>query len=230
MTGDFHRLRIRCKRLRYSLEFVAGVYGGRTERYTRRLAKIQDALGLMQDAEVATRRLHDLATTGDLPPATVFVMGGAAERYDRRATDLQSTMARRLEVLDGKDWTALADTMRRRRSAAEAALPPPRPAPVPPGRPVDPETPVTLETQFAADTQPGPALEVYSGETSPDDRDAEIEVEVDTEASGSVEPIPAPITPAVRAELPTLDPAGTAPVAAGGGVVVEWPRPTGTQA
>ena len=197
MASDFHRLRIRCKRLRYSLEFVAGVYGGRTERYTRRLAKIQDALGLMQDAEVATRRLHELATTGDLPPATVFVMGGVAERYDRRATDLQSTMARQLDVLDGKDWTTLADTMERRRTAAEAARPTPLPASVPPARSIDPA-------------------------------ETDAEVEINTEASGTVEPIPAPITPAGPAELPTLGPADTAPAAAG--VVVEWPRPTGAEA
>jgi triphosphatase len=228
LASDFHRLRIRCKRLRYSLEFVAGVYGGRTERYTRRLAKIQDALGLMQDAEVATRRLHELATTGDLPPATVFVMGGAAERYDRRATDLQSTMGRRLDVLDGKDWTTLAGTMERRRTAAEAARPSPLPASVPPARPVGPENPVGPETLVATDTQPDPVLEVYSGEASPDDRDAEVE------AGGTIEPIPAPVTPAAPAERATLEPADTTPAApgdgAGGGVIVEWPRSTGAGA
>ena len=30
VVSDFHRLRIRCKRLRYALEFSADVYGGRT--------------------------------------------------------------------------------------------------------------------------------------------------------------------------------------------------------
>ena len=34
-SRDFHRLRIRCKRLRYSLEFSAELYGGRTSRYVR---------------------------------------------------------------------------------------------------------------------------------------------------------------------------------------------------
>ncbi len=84
LVTDFHRLRIRCKRLRYSLEFASEVYEGRTGTYVRALTAVQDELGLMQDAEVALLRLADLAT-GDapLPAATVFVMGGLAERYRR---------------------------------------------------------------------------------------------------------------------------------------------------
>ena len=34
-STDFHRLRIRCKRLRYSLEFSCDVYGGETSRFVR---------------------------------------------------------------------------------------------------------------------------------------------------------------------------------------------------
>ena len=54
VVSDFHRLRIRCKRLRYSLEFSSEVYGGRTARFVRQLTALQDELGLMQDAEVAS--------------------------------------------------------------------------------------------------------------------------------------------------------------------------------
>ena len=68
-AADFHRLRIRCKRLRYSLEFGAELYDGRTNRYTRQLTKLQNQLGLLQDAEVAATRLADLATaTRTCPP------------------------------------------------------------------------------------------------------------------------------------------------------------------
>ena len=35
VAADFHTLRIRCKRLRYALEFSNDVYGGRTSRYVR---------------------------------------------------------------------------------------------------------------------------------------------------------------------------------------------------
>ena len=57
VAADFHRLRIRCKRLRYSLEFSAELYEGRTSRYVRQLTALQDQLGLMQDDEVAAARL-----------------------------------------------------------------------------------------------------------------------------------------------------------------------------
>ena len=70
VVSDFHRLRIRCKRLRYALEFSAEVYGGRTARYVRRLTALQDELGLMQDAEVAALRLADWppARSSSRPP------------------------------------------------------------------------------------------------------------------------------------------------------------------
>src|ERR1035437_487046 len=76
LAADFHRLRIRAKRLRYSLEFTADLYGSRTERFVRRLARLQDALGLMQDAEVRNAQL--LATTpacgADIKPAPCDVV------------------------------------------------------------------------------------------------------------------------------------------------------------
>ena len=62
VVADFHRLRIRCKWLRYALEFSTEVYGGRTTRFVRQLTALQDELGPMQDAEVASLRLADLAT------------------------------------------------------------------------------------------------------------------------------------------------------------------------
>ena len=84
VVTDFHALRIRCKRLRYALEFSSDVYGGRTSRYVRSLTVLQGELGEMQDAEVASLQLAALAT-GDshLPAATIFVMGGVAEQHRR---------------------------------------------------------------------------------------------------------------------------------------------------
>ncbi|HVX23004.1 MAG TPA: CHAD domain-containing protein [Acidimicrobiales bacterium] len=164
VPADFHRLRIRCKRLRYSLEFVGGVYGGRTDRFTRRLAKVQDALGLMQDAEVAGQRLHDLAVGNDLPPATVFAMGGVAERYRRQAAELLATMPGHLKVLGGKEWDDLAAHMERARAGAQAALPPAPPlevvqvvpTPQEPARPAAP-APSSASAPSAAPAPPPPA-------------------------------------------------------------------------
>jgi len=127
VVADFHRLRIRCKRLRYALEFSAEVYGGRTARFVRQLTALQDELGLMQDAEVASVQLADLATgEAHLPPATVFVMGGMAERHRRAVDRLLHRLPKELPRIAGREWRELLELMERRRAEAEAARPPVR--------------------------------------------------------------------------------------------------------
>jgi CHAD domain-containing protein len=126
-VADFHRLRIRCKRLRYSLEFASEVYAGRTTRYVRRLTAVQDELGLMQDAEVASLRLAELAT-GDtpLPAATVFVMGGVAERHRRDVNRLLRRLPMHASRVGGRAWRDVRALMEDTRAEAEAAEPPVR--------------------------------------------------------------------------------------------------------
>jgi hypothetical protein len=126
-AGDYHRLRIRAKRLRYSLEFVSDLYGARPAQVVRRLAKLQDTLGLLQDAEVATVRLLDLATAGDvaLSPLTVFAMGGVAEWYRADADRLLERLPKLLKAVKGTEWNDLSSVMEEGREAAAAALPPP---------------------------------------------------------------------------------------------------------
>jgi len=139
---DFHRLRIRSKRLRYALEFGSEVYGGHTTRYVRELTAVQDELGLMQDAEVAALRLAELAICeAHLPAATVFVMGGMAERHRRKVRRLLRRLPKHAARVNGREWHDLSGLLERRRAEAEAALPPvrralravPAPAPAPPG-------------------------------------------------------------------------------------------------
>jgi CHAD domain-containing protein len=127
VAADFHRLRIRCKRLRYSLEFSAELYEGRTTRYTRQLTGLQDKLGLLQDGEVAAARLAALATgEAHLPAATVFVMGGVAEHHRREAERLLATLPGEVAKVGGKAWQELAELMERSKADALAAQPPVR--------------------------------------------------------------------------------------------------------
>jgi CHAD domain-containing protein len=114
---DVHRLRILCKRLRYALEFVSEIYDGRTRGVVRRVVALQDCLGLMQDAGVATGRLRSLATTvgAELSPATVFAMGELAERYRREAEHVGDTLPELLVTLKGRQWRKLKALMERRR-------------------------------------------------------------------------------------------------------------------
>lgn len=118
VADDFHRLRIHCKRLRYALEFAADVYGQQTTPFIRRVVALQDALGLMQDAEVAATRLRQLALTDGrrpLPAATIFVMGSVSERYRREAGRLLRRLPAQVGVLRGGNWQKLSSLMERRR-------------------------------------------------------------------------------------------------------------------
>ena len=147
VVSDFHRLRIGCKRLRYALEFSSEVYGGRTSRFVRQLTGLQDQLGLMQDAEVASIRLADLATgEAHLPAATVFVMGGIAELHRREVDRLRRRLPKEVSRIGGREWRDLLDLMEQRRAEAETARPPVRhtlravPGPVAEGAPTDTTT------------------------------------------------------------------------------------------
>ena len=120
LATDFHRLRIRCKRLRYALEFTHDLYGGRAEAFVKRLTKLQDKLGMMQDAEVAVARLQRLAVRHheDLSTTTVFAMGGIAERHRVEAAALLARMPDRLALLRSAEWDDLTDFMEGRRAHA----------------------------------------------------------------------------------------------------------------
>jgi CHAD domain-containing protein len=127
VATDFHRLRIRCKRLRYSLEFSTELYEGRTSRYTKQLTKLQDQLGTFQDSEVASTRLAALATgEANLAPATIFIMGGVAQHHHREMDRLLALLPGEVARVGGKTWRDLLRVMEDRRLEAEAAQPPVR--------------------------------------------------------------------------------------------------------
>ena len=137
VVTDFHALRIRCKRLRYALEFASDVYDGRTSRFVRELTALQDELGAMQDAEVASLQLAALATgEAHLPAATIFVIGGVAEQHRREVNRLLGRLPHDVRRIRGRSWRELRDLLERRRAEAEASRPPvrttlPRAAPAP---------------------------------------------------------------------------------------------------
>jgi inorganic triphosphatase YgiF len=55
-----HQVRIAAKRLRYAADAFAGLYGDRAAPYLTRLGRLQDALGLANDAAVAAHLLAEL--------------------------------------------------------------------------------------------------------------------------------------------------------------------------
>ncbi len=121
-AAAYHRLRIRCKRLRYAVEFVADLYPKEAPPVARRLTRLQDLLGLHQDAHVAIARLR-VAATQHQPPLTaptVFAMGRVAERYDARAARLRRRFPKRYDRAFGGTWKRFQRAMKQRRPPAPA--------------------------------------------------------------------------------------------------------------
>ncbi|MGO9332570.1 MAG: CHAD domain-containing protein [Acidimicrobiales bacterium] len=125
---DYHRLRIRCKRLRYSLEFASGLYDGELRGFVHQMTRLQDALGSMQDAEVASSRLRVVALSEEgssLSRATVFAMGGVATWYRSQAENLIGELPGLAQLLKGKEWKRARSLMELRRRQAAAPTRPP---------------------------------------------------------------------------------------------------------
>jgi triphosphatase len=78
-----HDLRLRAKRLRYAAELFAPLHPGRpARRFLRRLADLQEELGLLNDGVVAHALMHDLAGAGGTALPGGLVRGFVAGRAD----------------------------------------------------------------------------------------------------------------------------------------------------
>jgi len=98
--ADRHHLRIDAKKLRYAFEAFAPLFDAREgERFLKRLKALQDALGALNDAAVATRLVERLAPKG----------AGAAEasrlllaREARRGRQMKAAVAAMEALADGR--------------------------------------------------------------------------------------------------------------------------------
>ena len=115
---DFHDLRKKGKRLRYTLEFVSEVYGKPVAALVSPLKALQDDLGDHQDAIVAAGTLRELGTTTEgtrVPRGAAFMMGVFAERYLRDAAGIRAKVlgSKPLPALvGGKGWKDFEKVMK----------------------------------------------------------------------------------------------------------------------
>jgi CHAD domain-containing protein len=114
---DFHALRRRAKRLRYTLEFVVNRESRPARRVLPSLVVLQDLLGKHQDAEVAVMQLHALVERAVLPSGMLFALGQLAQRNSSEALQLRAGFERAYRPVVGKRWRRFH---RRLRQAAEA--------------------------------------------------------------------------------------------------------------
>jgi CHAD domain-containing protein len=97
--GRLHQLRIATKGLRYTLEYFQEVLGPEAKDAIKEIKGLQDHLGDLQDAVVASNLLRDFLTWGtwghaqtkggNLPPAQPVVAPGVAAYLAARQAELQ---------------------------------------------------------------------------------------------------------------------------------------------
>lgn len=100
---SLHALRIRCKQLRYLLEFFRPAYGGLLKAETRRLKKLQDVLGEFQDACVAGQLLRDYAEglpMRDSNRGRLVALGRLIGGQDRQAAARRADFSQAWERFD----------------------------------------------------------------------------------------------------------------------------------
>jgi inorganic triphosphatase YgiF len=95
---SLHAVRKSAKKLRYGIEYLAGLYGRETRRYLRRCNRLQKRLGALNDLETATVRARELADERiDLAPALGLLESWAAEQREplvRRAVKAERAFVR----------------------------------------------------------------------------------------------------------------------------------------
>ena len=111
---EFHKVRVRAKKLRYALEVVAPTYGKPTDGMLAALHKLQSKLGTQHDSDVIAQYLAELATH---PPesftaATLFTMGRMAEMHQQGAARLSGKIEKPWRKVRSWRWKALRSRMK----------------------------------------------------------------------------------------------------------------------
>lgn len=116
---DFHRVRIRAKRLRYTLDAFGSLYGGAASEYLEALAKLQHVLGDYHDSTVRAGLFTELATNGRrLPAATSFLVGRLVERDQSEFRKCQRKFSKAYRRIKRRRWRDLLSAMREQAHAA----------------------------------------------------------------------------------------------------------------
>lgn len=117
---EYHKVRIRAKKLRYALEIVAPTYGKAAGEMLAKLHKLQNKLGDQHDAGAIAQYLQQLAThpPASFGPGTLFTMGRMAESNAREARRLGGKLGKPWRKVRRKGWRALHSHMQALRGEA----------------------------------------------------------------------------------------------------------------
>jgi CHAD domain-containing protein len=205
---DFHKLRVRIKRLRYVLEMMPAMAGKRHRKVLARLEELQALLGDYNDVTAGVAWLHNYAASAHAAPSTILAAGAMLHSLGLRSRKLRSRCVKAWERLDKSDVLSdLLDEIRTRaaefaeaeREAAEAAeaAAEAAAAPTPAPQATEVEAPVQAPdsqvSEAAANSEPNPpALPAASAvvqAVEPVTRtDAEADAQGDTQSSTNPHP------------------------------------------
>jgi CHAD domain-containing protein len=117
---DFHKVRIRAKRLRYTLDAFGSLYGGAAQEYLAALAKLQHVLGEYHDSAVREELFEELVTSGRrVPAATSFFVGRLVERDQSSFKECQRKFSKAYRRIRRRRWRELLAAMREQARAAD---------------------------------------------------------------------------------------------------------------
>lgn len=123
---DYHEVRIRAKRLRYTLDAFASLYGDPAHAYVQALSKLQTVLGDYHDSTVREQRFTELVTGSPrLPSSTSFLVGRLVERDVQAFERCRRKFDKAYGRLRRKRWRELNETMKRSAQSAEPSAPEP---------------------------------------------------------------------------------------------------------
>jgi CHAD domain-containing protein len=110
-----HRLRRRAKRLRYTLELFAGLYGKRAQKAIVRLKELQDLLGAHQDKVMMQRRMTGLTESGRISGDALLLAERIARECAKDAERIRGDASDAFDRLTGRSRRRLRRRMERRR-------------------------------------------------------------------------------------------------------------------
>jgi len=110
---EFHKVRIRAKKLRYALEVAAPTYAKPAKRMIAALQKLQSRLGAQHDAHVLAGYLAQLALhpPKEFTAATLFMMGRLAQLNAAEAARLGRKVEKPWRKVRGRRWKSLRSRM-----------------------------------------------------------------------------------------------------------------------
>jgi CHAD domain-containing protein len=86
--GAFHRLRVKIKPLRYTLEMLESGEGGWPHKAVRRLKAMQETLGAQHDLVIAMAWLQEFAASAALSRQTLLAVGALHQVFHRRGVKM----------------------------------------------------------------------------------------------------------------------------------------------